>query len=225
MPQLFELGWFTVADEHPLRNGILGTVVGGLILAGILAVLGKIGPAWMWLTSLVVVPAWLLVLLCIGSLLAVALAFSRRFFTMTVRNAPGLELAKVDAQPLPLSLGGHAGESEQGPAREASPRAGEEAHAAGVESGHADVAAEIKRMTTTHNLTWTVRAYGRTIGDPKPLGDTYKEGAECAIEEISAYYVRVRNISSGRSYTVPLGDVQFSYDDVNHRPLIIIKKK
>ena len=31
-----------MSDKHPIRTGIIGTVVGGLILAAVLAVIGKI---------------------------------------------------------------------------------------------------------------------------------------------------------------------------------------
>lgn len=78
-------------------------------------------------------------------------------------------------------------------------------------------------LTAQQGALWSVRSYGRTIADPGALEPTYRERAECSIQELTPFYVRLRNVGSGVAYTVQLSDIQISYDEVKHRPMLQIR--
>jgi hypothetical protein len=77
-------------DAHPIRNGLIVTVVGGLLIPLILSLVGKLGAAWTWflgvpatvwggLTRSVAVPVWILIPLCLAALVTVARILIQRF--------------------------------------------------------------------------------------------------------------------------------------------------
>lgn len=72
-------------------------------------------------------------------------------------------------------------------------------------------------------ILWSVTAYDRTIRDPMVRESGLREHADCRIEQITPFYVRLVDIGSGVIYTVPLGDIVVSYDDERHRPMIQLR--
>lgn len=70
---------------------------------------------------------------------------------------------------------------------------------------------------------WTVQGIGRKIASPKPLSSSYRESAECKIEELTNFYVRVRILASDTIVTIPLGDVTISFDDKKQRKMMQVK--
>ncbi len=80
-------------------------------------------------------------------------------------------------------------------------------------------------LEARRNELWTVRGIGRRIADPQPLEDGYREEAECRIDELNEFYVRMHSIGSGQHYTVPLGDITISYDEGRYRAMIEVRKK
>lgn len=83
----------------------------------------------------------------------------------------------------------------------------------------------MRALEARRHEVWTVRGIGRRIGDPQPLEDAYREGAECRIDELNEFYVRMHNIGSGVLYTLPLGDITISYDERRHRAMVEVRKK
>ena len=80
------------------------------------------------------------------------------------------------------------------------------------------------RILREKEKTWTVRRVGRNVGDPIMMGDPYTRVLECTIEECNAHYVRFEDISSNRRITEPLDSVTISYDEMKHRPMLLVKK-
>ncbi len=76
-------------DAHPIRNGLIVTVGGGLLLALILwavgkigaawrGVLGALGAAWQWLTGSVPLPTWLVLVGLLYTVTVTLLLMRRR---------------------------------------------------------------------------------------------------------------------------------------------------
>lgn len=70
---------------------------------------------------------------------------------------------------------------------------------------------------------WSVTSYNRTIDDPMYRETGLREHADCRIQEVTPYFVRLLNIAAGVNYTIPLGDITISYDDKRHRPMIQLR--
>ena len=94
--------------------------------------------------------------------------------------------------------------------------------------GYAPTDAPIRNQTyvaidKNKNIVWSIFGLGRRINDPRPLAKTYREIAECRIEELTDYYVRVSILSTGEYVTLPFRDVVVSYDDKRYRPSIEVR--
>lgn len=69
---------------------------------------------------------------------------------------------------------------------------------------------------------WTVEYLNKAPGEAQPLFDTRaRSRTECRIEEVTAFFVRLRDIS-GTMFTEMLQDVHISHDDAKHRPRLVI---
>jgi hypothetical protein len=70
---------------------------------------------------------------------------------------------------------------------------------------------------------WTVEFHDKRPGQVQitrsPKGNTVEE---CRIEEVTAFFVRLRAVSSDTTFTEMLSDVRISYDDTQHRPRLIV---
>ncbi len=76
----------------------------------------------------------------------------------------------------------------------------------------------------TDNL-WSIQAIGRKIVDPRPVGRSHRESAECRIQEVTEFYVKVQILSTDRIVTIPIGDIVLSFDDKRQRPMIELRVK
>ena len=69
---------------------------------------------------------------------------------------------------------------------------------------------------------WTVEYLNKAPGEAQSLFDTRaRSQAECKVEEVTAFFVRLRN-TSGTASSEMLQDVHISYDDTKHRPRMVI---
>jgi hypothetical protein len=70
---------------------------------------------------------------------------------------------------------------------------------------------------------WTLEFLNKEPGATEPLFDTHaKSSAECKIIELTAFFVRFRNISSNILFTEMLLDIHVSYDDKRQRPKLAV---
>ncbi len=61
------------------------------------------------------------------------------------------------------------------------------------------------------------------LGVVKHIPDTgYREGSECRVEAADAQTVRLRILGSDRYVTEPLDHVTVSYDEEQHRPMLVV---
>lgn len=75
-------------------------------------------------------------------------------------------------------------------------------------------------LSKQKDVIWTVEAVGRRITDPRPVGSRHRESAECRIEELSEFYVRIRLLSSDTIVSIPFGDIAILHDDKRMRPMM-----
>lgn len=75
------------------------------------------------------------------------------------------------------------------------------------------------------NVVWTIQALGRRINDPRPVGSTHRESAECRIEDLTEFYVTVKLLSTDQYITIPFGDIVLSKDDKRYRPMIQLRAR
>ena len=81
-----------------------------------------------------------------------------------------------------------------------------------------------RRILREKDKTWTVRGIGLQVGQHARVRPDYTQVLECTIEECDAHCVRLSDISSGRRMTVSLKSVTILYDEMKHRPLLVVEK-
>jgi hypothetical protein len=70
----------------------------------------------------------------------------------------------------------------------------------------------------------TVIASRTELGSTKHLGDSsYRARHECRIDSVSAHFVRMHDISTGRNVSEPLDRVTISFDEEGHRPMLVVQ--
>lgn len=70
----------------------------------------------------------------------------------------------------------------------------------------------------------TVIALGKELGATKRLMDPlYRARHECRVEDCSAQYVRLHDISTQRNVTEPLENITVTYDEERYRPMLMVE--
>ena len=78
-------------------------------------------------------------------------------------------------------------------------------------------------LLDNRDATWTVELLNKQPGASQPLFDARaRSSLECAIEEVTAFFVRLQPVGSGEVFTEMLQDVHISFDDKQHRPRALI---
>ncbi len=76
------------------------------------------------------------------------------------------------------------------------------------------------------DMLWTVEAVGKRLGDSISVGArSYRESAECKIVEVTAYYVRFKNVSSDQYITEEINFINITWDDGRNRPKVVARYK
>jgi schlafen family protein len=72
----------------------------------------------------------------------------------------------------------------------------------------------------------TVVALGKELGATKKLMDSlYRARHECRVEDCTAQYVRLHDISTQRNVTEPWENVTVTYDEERYRPMLIVEPR
>ena len=72
--------------------------------------------------------------------------------------------------------------------------------------------------------TVTVTVIDKMLGNPQRLISSHTERHDCLIEEVTAHYVRLKNIKTGEYVTESLEGVSISYDDKRSKPMLVIRQ-
>ncbi len=71
---------------------------------------------------------------------------------------------------------------------------------------------------------WRVVGVGKRLGTIGPVGDPkHTEACDCTIIECNAHYIRFQQVGVGRLFNEQTRMATISYDEVNHKPMIIVR--
>jgi hypothetical protein len=72
----------------------------------------------------------------------------------------------------------------------------------------------------------TVIAQGKKLGESQPLYDgLYRARHQCKIVECLPQYVRLHEVGSDKMLSEPIQNIELSWDEENHRPMLIARQK
>lgn len=80
-----------------------------------------------------------------------------------------------------------------------------------------------RELLELQGKTCTLIAIGKQFGEPYQMAPNYSNRKECTVEEVTAFFARFRNVGSGTLFSETLESISISYDDKNHRPMLIIQ--
>jgi len=73
------------------------------------------------------------------------------------------------------------------------------------------------------NKIITVESYRKKIGESVPHGDRFKIVQECRIEDVTPYFVRLKDINLDKFVTEELYFINITWDEEKNRPKIIVR--
>jgi Putative DNA-binding domain len=80
-----------------------------------------------------------------------------------------------------------------------------------------------RHLLNNHDKLWTLEFQSKNPGEAWSLRDPTARGRiDCRVEEVTAFYVRLRDVGTCRVFSEMLQDVHFSYDDKLARPRILV---
>ncbi len=78
-------------------------------------------------------------------------------------------------------------------------------------------------LLDNRDAMWTVELLNKKPGASQPLFDARaRSSLKCAIEDVTAFYVRFRDLANKQVFTEMLQDLHISFDDTENRPRVII---